>query len=457
VNLSCVSVGGCKAPLDLLERLAFARTELAARLPRLRTAAGAAGLAVLSTCQRVEVYASWPGEPDEDALLAALADDRGVPVAEVRAAAATSRGDGAVRHLLRVATGLESFVLGETEIAGQVRAAAEAGRGAGGDPVLDRLLDTAVGTARRAHRRSGLAAASRSVAAVAMDRLAAAYGGLAGRRLLVVGAGQVAAVVADRGAASDAAVTICNRTRRHADRFASAGATVVDLAQLPAVLGTADVAVLATAAPHPLVDAPMLVRCRPPGAGPLTLVDLALPRNAHPSVRALPSVRLIDLADLRAAGAGALPDEIAAVEGLIEAELARYRRWQAGRSAAAAVRRMREDAEEVARQEIARADVPADARPALERAVLRTVHRLTHATTCQLLDAAVAGDTVLVDRLAGRYAAPEPSAADDPHAAAGLGDALLGRAALDPHRAQLGAGQQAADQGGVHPADQLAV
>ena len=453
-GLGCVSVGGCKAPLDLLERLAYGGVELAERIPRLRAAAGASALAVLSTCQRVEVYAGWPGEPDLPALTAALAADRGVPELAVSAAATGYAGDAAARHLLRVATGLESFVLGETEVAGQVRAAAEASRSAGGDVVLDRLLDTAVSAARRAHRCTGVAATSRSVAAAAVDVVA---GDLPGRRLLLVGAGQVAATVVARGVALGAQVTVCNRTRRHAARFAAAGATVVDLAELPAVLATTDVAFLATAAPHPLVDAELLRACRPAGGPPLTLVDLALPRNVHPSVRELPSVRLIDLADLRAAEAPVLVAEVAAVEEVIDTELARYRRWAAARGVGPALRRMRDDAEEVARQEVARADVPAEVRAAVERAVLRTVHRLTHATTREMLAAAEAGDGALVERLAGLYAPAVRSAADDPHAAAGLGDPLLGRAALDPHRRQVGPVEQPADQRRVHPADQLAV
>jgi glutamyl-tRNA reductase len=372
----------------------------------------------------------------------------------VSAAAATYADEAAGRHLLRVATGLESFALGETEVAGQVRAAAEASRAAGGDVALDRLLDAAVSAARRAHRRTGVAAASRSVAAAAVDAVA---DDLPGRRLLLVGAGQVAATVVTRGVELAARVTVCNRTRRHADRFAAAGATVVDLAELPSALATADVAFLATAAPHPLVDAELLRTCRAAGSPRLTLVDLALPRNVHPSVRGLPSVRLIDLADLRAAEAPALAAEVAAVEEVIDAELARYRRWAAARGVGPALRRMRGDAEEVARQEVARAGVPEEARAALERTVLRTVHRLTHATTRALLAAAEAGDGALVERLAGLYAAAARSATDDPYAAAGLGDPLLGRAALDPHRPQLGAGEQPADQGRVHPADQLAV
>jgi glutamyl-tRNA reductase len=186
-------------------------------------------------------------------------------------------------------------------------------------------------------------------------------------------------------------------------------------------------------------------------------VDLALPRNVHPSARELPSVRLIDLADLRAAEAPALVAEVAAVEEVIDTELARYRRWAAARGVGPALRRMRDDAEEVARQEVARADVPAEVRAVVERAVLRTVHRLTHATTRELLAAAEAGDGILVERLAGLYAPAARSAVDDPHAAAGLGDPLLGRAALDPHRPQVGPGEQPADQRRVHPADQLAV
>jgi glutamyl-tRNA reductase len=459
-GLGCVSVAGCKAPLDLLERLAFDRDELADRIPRLRAAAGAGALAVLSTCQRVELYAAWPGEPDLPALVAALAGDRGVPAPAVEAAVTAYADDAAARHLLRVATGLESFVLGETEVAGQVRAAAEASRAAGGDVALDRLLDTAVSAARRAHRHTGVAATSRSVAAAAVEAVAAG-GALAGRQLLLVGAGQVAATVVSRGIALGAHVTVCNRTRRHADRFAAAGATVVDLGALPAVLAAADVAFLATAAPHPLVDAELLRTCRPDGGAGLTLVDLALPRNVHPSVRELPGVRLVDLADLRAAEAPALIAEVAAVEEVIDAELARYRRWSAARAVGPALRRMRADAEQVARQEITRADVPAEARPALERAVLRTVHRLTHATTGDLLAAAESGDSALVARLAGRYASAEPlpsgSAADDVDAAGGFGDPLLGRAPLDAHPAQVGAGEQPAHQRGVHPADQLAV
>jgi glutamyl-tRNA reductase len=153
----------------------------------------------------------------------------------------------------------------------------------------------------------------------------------------VVGAGSLPAVAVARAVDLGAVVTVCNRTRRSADRFAAAGATVIDLADLADCLATTDIAILATAAPHPLVDARMLRSARSAGTESLTLVDLSLPRNVDPSVRQLASVRLIDLADLRAGGAsdaGDLADDLAATEEIIEAELRRYRRWLESRSAA---------------------------------------------------------------------------------------------------------------------------
>src|SRR5215470_20307952 len=123
-GLSCLSITADHASLDVLERLSYPREELAGCLTSLRAGSRARAVAVLSTCQRTEVYATWPGEPDDAALLKALALDRGIPGPVLHPVARTYRGDAAARHLLRVASGLESFVLGEAEIAGQVRAAA---------------------------------------------------------------------------------------------------------------------------------------------------------------------------------------------------------------------------------------------------------------------------------------------------------------------------------------------
>jgi len=414
-GLACVSIAGCDVSLDLLEAVSYGHDELAQRLPALRATSAASGVVVLSTCQRTEVYATWPGQPAADALVAAVARDCGVPEPPVRAVARTLHGDAAARHLLRVTSGLESFALGESEIAGQVRAATEASRAVGAcDVVLERLMDAAVSASRKTRRRTSIAAATRSVATVAVDTIVRSRGrAIAGQQLLVVGAGQVAEVVVDRATAAGAKVTVCNRTRRRAARFAAAGARVVDLADLPACLATCDIAILATAAPHPLVNARILRAARPVGAGPLMLADLSLPRNVDPDVRPLPSVQLIDLADLRDATAVEAQDfttDMAATEEIIEGELRRYLRWVAGRSAAAALRQVHRSAESIAREEIARATggAPSEVRDVVERALLRTVHRLAHGPTRRLLTAAEAGDTDLVNLLGGLF---DPTAA----------------------------------------------
>jgi glutamyl-tRNA reductase len=438
-TLDCVALAGCRASLELLERATYTSAELAERLPKLRAASGADQLAVLSTCQRTELYAAWSGQPRPDRLVEAFAADRGLPVGEVRAAASHWRDEDCVRHLLRVTSGLESFVLGETEVIGQVRLAAQVAREAGvcaGE--LDALLRAAVSAARRVHRETSFVAAGRSVGSAAVDEavawcaarpLAVAHTvadahddafpcvlcgvdlqprpdtGLTGRRLLMVGAGQIANAVVARAAQSGASVTVCNRTLRHAERFAAVGATVVDLSEMEDQLGRSDVVVLGTAAPHRLVDAELLHRVRAGTTAPLLLIDLSVPRNVDPSVRGVPGVHLIDLADLRESGsadAGTLAADVAVAERVLDAELDRFAHWFRARSAASAVRRLRAQADDVGRQECDRVAtrLPADARELVELAVHRTVHRLIHTPTQALLDAAATGDRELLEKLA---------------------------------------------------------
>ncbi|HKN99102.1 MAG TPA: NAD(P)-dependent oxidoreductase, partial [Pseudonocardiaceae bacterium] len=310
---------------------------------------------------------------------------------------------------------------------------------------LDALLRAAVSAARRVHRETSFVAAGRSVGSTAVEAaaswwaarpLAVAHavsdhggspcflcgeetavpvssGGLAGRRLLMVGAGQIANAVVARATQSGASVTVCNRTLRHAERFAAVGATVVDLSEMEACLRTSDVVVVGTAAPHPLVDAELVARVRAEESSPLLLVDLSVPRNVDPDVRRLPGVDLIDLADLRGSGsadAATLAADVAVAERVLSAELDRFGHWLRARSAASAVRRLRAEADDVGRQEYDRVAgrLPADARALLELAVHRTVHRLIHAPTQALLDAAATGNGELVETLA-KALSPQPT------------------------------------------------
>jgi len=417
-TLACLSFSGSRVPLPVLEAVSFTPDELHPALLDLRERTGADQLCVLSTCERTELYACWSGPADPSALVGALAGSRRLDTGQVDEAATVLSGPDAVRHLLRVAAGLESFVLGERDIVRQVRTAAEASRKAGlGGLYLERLMASAVNTARRVHRGTRLSEDGRSVAAAAVRRAAEELGGsLEGRRVLVVGAGQVATEATVTAAHLGAAVTVCNRTARHAAKLAASGATVVDLGALVDVLAVTDVAVFGTAAPYRLLDAASLAGRRTGTEQDLLIVDLCLPRNVDPAVRTVAGVRLIDLDDMRLVGdpgsEGVTEDFVRANE-IVDGELARYLRWLAGRSAAGAVRRLRADVDSWATSQARQASLgyPDQVRPAIEEGVRRAVRRFAHAPTKRLLEAAEAGDERLVEVLAGVFAADPTGAA----------------------------------------------
>ncbi len=410
-DLACLSVAGTRIPLPVFEALSFTRDEVAGALGDLQSHTGASQVALLSTCERTEVYVAWPAGSDPSLLVEALAAQRGVPAHVVADVSTALTGADAARHLLRVTSGLESFVLGERDITGQVRACADAGRAAGVSGLeLERLFATAVHTSRLVHRDTRLGDEGRSVAAAAVRMAAYARGGdLDGLSVVVVGAGHVAAeVVADAGRLG-ARVTVCNRTRKRAERLASEGATVVDLATLPQVLADADVAIFGTASPERLLEVDQLPAAGMRSARGLLVIDLCVPRNVAPSVARLPGVTLVDLADLRAAGAiddGAVLHDLARAEALVEGELDRYLRWQAARSAAVSVSRLRADVEAYAQSQVDHATrgIPDDLRPLIEERVRRAVAQLAHGPTKRLLKAAEEGDERLVEVLAGLFA-----------------------------------------------------
>lgn len=412
-DLACLSVPGTRIPLPLFEALSFTRDELPDSLARLRHRTGAGQICLLATCERVEVYAVRPGGMDPSVLVEALAADRGVPVGVVEEVSTGLTGAAAARHLLRVTAGLESFVLGERDITGQVRSSADVCRTAGVSGLeLERLLATAVHTSRLVHRDTRLGDEGRSVAAAAVRMAAYSRGGdLDGLGVAVVGAGQVAAEVVAVAGRLGARVTVCNRTRSRAERLAAAGATVVDLARLPEVLATSDVAIFGTASPQRLLEAEHVPPAGARAGRDLLVIDLCVPRNVAPAVGGIPGVTLVDLGDLRAAGAiddGAVLDDLARADRIVEAELERFLRWLGGRSAAVSVSRLRADVEACARSQVDHATrgVPDDLRPLVEDRVRRAVYQLAHGPTKRLLEAAEDGDDRLVEVLAGLFAPP---------------------------------------------------
>jgi glutamyl-tRNA reductase len=333
-GLACVSVLASRMPMDAFERFAFRRDDLDGAVLRLRAATGASQLMLLSTCERVELYAigAW-----DQGLAGALFEETS-SAGRLDPSAALLLGDAAAEHLLRVTAGLESSVLGDSDVVAQVRAAAAVSRARGVTGTeLDRLVATAVHASRRVRRETTFVDAARSVAAKAVRRAAELRGGLENLSVVVVGAGKVAATAVAEAVARGARVTVCNRTRRHAERYTAAGAAVVDLGRLAETVAGADVVVFATASPHRLLAPDDLPATR----RELLVLDLGVPRNADPALRAVPGVVLLDLEDLRGLGPGAserLLADVGRAERILVEELDRYRRWLLGRAAAASNR-----------------------------------------------------------------------------------------------------------------------
>jgi glutamyl-tRNA reductase len=342
---------------------------------------------VLSTCNRLELY--WWGDDDQEASLRDLARAEGVSL-DARAA---YRRDGipALRHLFGVAAGLDSQVLGEYEILGQVRRAHEQAQAAGTTTwQLDAAVTAALATGRRVRQETSLGRHPGSIGSAALAQAALCWGGsLEDRRILLLGAGEVAeGVLRGLEAYSYGSLVVLNRTAEHAEALATnRTAEIAGWDALPAELNEADVVITATAASLPVLDASTLadaMRCR--GGRPAVVLDLAIPRNVDPGARDVPGVRLFDLDDLRlvhcpvVSGSAPVLDE---AEALIRNAISGFGRRLRIRAAAphlAELHRLGERlAEEEAQRALAELETLSDAeREVVRRMAARLVRRLLY-------------------------------------------------------------------------------
>lgn len=350
-------------PLDLLERVTIPEDRLGKALADLRDRAPVSEVVVLSTCLRTELYAVVDRfHLGVERMHEFLADLAHTPL-EVLTDHLTVMFDDAVTvHLFEVAAGMRSDVLGETEVLGQVRRAlqvAEAERAAG--PVLSGLFRRAVQVGRRVRTDTTIARGSTSLAHVAVELATERLEGtLAGRRVLVVGAGDIAEAVADAVAGRHAPehVVVANRTRARAEALAQrVGGAAAGLTELPAALADADVVFVSTGADVPVLDAELVGPRATGGASPLVVVDLGVPRNVARDVKQLPGVAVFDMDDLRVHATRALDDRRSAMAdaaGIVEDEVERFRADTRARGAAPVVAALRAKVDEVRDAELAR-------------------------------------------------------------------------------------------------------
>jgi glutamyl-tRNA reductase len=407
MSLLAVGVSHQTAPVALLEQFAMGADDRVKALHELVESDHVSEALVLATCNRIEVFAEVErfhgGVADVSRVLARQA---GATVEELSPYVTVHYEDQAVAHLFTVAAGLDSMVVGETQVLGQLRAAYALAREEG---TVGRALhpdaQRALRVGKRVHTETGIDRAGASLVSVALDRAEDRIGSLDGRPVLVVGAGSMGALAATTLARRGAGVVVSSRTEASADRLAgTVGGRSADLADLPAELAEADVLVTCTGATGLVVGTDVVSAAMSGRTRPLVVVDLALPRDVDPGVAALPGVHVVDLALLQGERASTpgrptdgpvAADDIAAAHALVETETALLRAERQAAEVAPTVSALRSQAADVVDAELLRLstrlpDLDARARSEIARTVRRVVDKLLHEPTVRVKELASA-------------------------------------------------------------------
>ncbi|MDR1603455.1 MAG: glutamyl-tRNA reductase [Gracilibacteraceae bacterium] len=337
-------------PLDLRERLSFSGGAIIDLLPELRRCPDIEECCILSTCNRTEFYLTAPSRNQcQDVLLEFMEKKTALPVGELRRHMYFYTLQEAVRHLFRVAAGLDSMALGETQIAAQVKKAYELARlSEATGPVLNTLFQAALAAGKRVRAETGIDQWPVSIPYIAAELLKRALGSLAGRSVLLVGAGKMSATamthLQENGVTG---IVVANRSPLRAGELAEKyGGRAVSYAELPACLAEADIVITGAAAARGLITAEMTEQALTARAGrPLFLIDMAAPRNIEPAVREIPGATLLDLDDFHCVeDAGWAQRRVAAEQGekIVVRECENFMARLAGHSVTPTIRALNE-------------------------------------------------------------------------------------------------------------------
>ena len=361
MGIKVLGVNHRTAPLDVRERFAHGAHEVPSALARVM-AAGASGGVLLSTCNRTEFYLVAGDEPALEAVWSLLGErlPGGTPPAGgARDYGYIARDRDAVRHLYRVSSGLDSMILGESQIQGQVREAWEASRAQAG-PVLHRLFQTALHVGSRVRTETGLGMGTASAASAGVAVAGKIFGDLAGRSALILGAGDMAELAATCLTDQGVQITlVANRTQERARAIAERlGGRAVSLEEAWPFFATTDIALCSTAAPHAVVTWERVGAIIGTRRGkPLCILDLAVPRDVDPAIAQLENVFLYDVDDLQTVAAQATSrrrDEIPAAERIVEEETDVFWAWYGGLGVVPTIKELRTRMEEVRAAEVER-------------------------------------------------------------------------------------------------------
>jgi glutamyl-tRNA reductase len=414
------------ASLALRERLALPEGRAASLVGELVRGGSVLEAVALSTCNRAEIYlAAVDPVEAESVALSALARQAGIRPTELLGNLYSLRGGEAVRHLFAVAAGLDSMIVGEAEIQGQVKRAYELAlvEGTTG-PVTNRLFRDALGAGKRARTETGIGRSRVSVSTVAVELAAQALGELSERNVLVIGAGEngelTARALADRGVRT---IFVANRRYDRAIGLAARfGGEAVRFDELPELLVRADIVVACTASPHQIVGREELALMIEERDGrPLLLIDIAVPRDIDPAVRSLRGITLYDMDDLQHAVARNLTGreaEAAKARALVNEDADRFEQWFSSLEVVPTIAALRERADEIVAQVLRENEhrwdaVSADDRSRIELMARAVASRLLHEPTLRLKQSEGDRAYVYVDTLRELFALDGGSRAGD--------------------------------------------
>jgi glutamyl-tRNA reductase len=396
-ELLALGVSHRTAPLDLRERLALPEGRAVGVLGELVGAEQVHEAAAISTCNRTELYlvASEPVEA-EGVALGILAREGGIRPTELLGRLYSLRGANAAAHLFSVTAGLDSMILGEVEIQGQVKRAYELGlvEGATG-PVLNRVFRAALAAGKRARSETGISEKGLSIPSVAVELAQHTLGDLGSRTVLLVGAGETAELTARALAARGVeAIFVANRHYSRAIGLAQRfGGRAVRIDELPAQTEGADIVVSSTNSPHHIIEREELeLVMERRGERPLLLVDLAVPRDIEPACREVVGVSLSDVDDVQSIAernASGRAAEARRAERLLEGEVARFERWLGSLEVLPTVAALRRRADEVVERVLAENEPRWESLSPADRDRMRVMaraiaNRLLHEPTVRL-------------------------------------------------------------------------
>jgi glutamyl-tRNA reductase len=397
------------APIEVRERFATSADVLPAVLARLASRPELKEVMFLSTCNRVEVFAS-ASSPDRaeaavSAVRAVMCDHAGVGDAEAVAPYFYERtGQDATRHIFRVAASLDSMVLGEPQILGQVKEAFDAATAAGTlGNYLGRCIHRAFTVAKRVRTETQIGAGSVSISSVAVDLARGIFGDLLDHTVLLLGAGEMAEAAAKSLGKGARHIRVCNRSfERGAALAGSIGGDAVQWDALGDELVRADVVVASTASPHHVVTRDLVKRAMKQRKGKtLFFIDIAVPRNVEPSVHGIDNVYVYNVDDLEQQVAEAMKSRSAEAdqaEAIVSHELSEFEAWSRGLSVAPTIVKLRAKTRAVLMAELERTlggklrHLTEGDRAALLQMMESATNKLLHAPTTHLRDAGAGAD-----------------------------------------------------------------